>query len=246
MYVSLLVKLRNNNDAINILVNRSYSDNTTPFAYLDYLTGECKLNRLDMDASNWFHNYHKNSPTENYIKTAWQKLAWNALLRGDSIAYNYYISNAVNKGNQKSESDKQAYREAVNNTIPDINLLKARLLFDGGYYPQAAAILENINPENQYHEFSKQMEHYYRLGRISQESGDFEKAEKNYLIVIRHGRHLPQFYAANSALQLGFMYEKRGQTSRAIQYYKECLNINPEEYKTGIHQKAKAGINRLQ
>ena len=246
IYASLLIKLKMNDDAIELLEQRSFPQGTFPLHFLDYYTGECKLNRLDVDASIWFQNFLTSSPTQTYIKSAWQKLAWNALLRGDTSNYRYFISRIKSKGSLITESDKQAFREASLISIPEINLLKARLLFDGAYYERAANTLAQFKAENVLQSPENLLEYYYRLGRIYHESGDFKKAEQYYQIVISTGSSMPQYYAANSALQMGLMLESTGDNKRAISFYRQCLTINPDEYRTGIHQKAKAGINRLQ
>ncbi|HPK05374.1 MAG TPA: hypothetical protein PK908_05710, partial [Bacteroidales bacterium] len=59
------------------------------------------------------------------------------------------------------------------------------------------------------------------------------------------GKDLPYFYAGNSALQLGLLYEAMKQPEKALHYYNVCLKLRFNEYQTSIHQKAKAGINRI-
>jgi len=41
------------------------------------------------------------------------------------------------------------------------------------------------------------------------------------------------------------IYENKGAYARADSAYHLCLSIKPREYKTSLHQKAKAGLNRL-
>ena len=53
----------------------------------------------------------------------------------------YYIKLVKSKGYADNEKDKQALREA-NDEKPDIDLLKARFYFDGGYYDKALAQLK--------------------------------------------------------------------------------------------------------
>jgi len=46
-------------------------------------------------------------------------------------------------------------------------------------------------------------------------------------------------------LQIGLIYEGQGEIGNARQYFQKCLGMKPEEYKNGLHQQAKAGLNRL-
>ena len=41
------------------------------------------------------------------------------------------------------------------------------------------------------------------------------------------------------------MEEKRGHTDAARRYFETCLSIHPEEYRTGLHLLAKAGLDRV-
>ena len=66
-----------------------------------------------------------------------------------------------------------------------------------------------------------------------------------YQKTINEGQDESYFYACNSALQIGHIYEDWGKVAKAKEYYKLCLSLKPDEYKNGLHQKAKAGLNRL-
>jgi hypothetical protein len=44
---------------------------------------------------------------------------------------------------------------------------------------------------------------------------------------------------------MGLLFENQGEDARADSAYRVCLSINPREYKTSLHQKAKAGLSRL-
>ncbi len=40
-------------------------------------------------------------------------------------------------------------------------------------------------------------------------------------------------------------YEQLGNLAQARAYYNTCLELNPDEYRTGLHQKAKTGLARI-
>ena len=66
-----------------------------------------------------------------------------------------------------------------------------------------------------------------------------------YDMTIREGRYESSYYAANSALQLGQMFERQGKMDLSKTYFKTCLSMEPDEYRNSLHQKAKAGLNRV-
>jgi len=66
-----------------------------------------------------------------------------------------------------------------------------------------------------------------------------------YRQTIQRGKKDPWYFAAASALQMGLIYENRGDLVRADSAYHVCLNCKPADYKNSLTQKAKAGINRI-
>ena len=70
------------------------------------------------------------------------------------------------------------------------------------------------------------------------------EAIQYYLAAIQSGQLLKEYYAARSALQIGYIYEKKGQRALAITYYQKCLDMKDHEYKDSLDQRAKSGIAR--
>jgi tetratricopeptide (TPR) repeat protein len=55
---------------------------------------------------------------------------------------------------------------------------------------------------------------------------------------------LREYYAARAALQAGYIYERRGDCSKAIAFFQQCLAMKDHDYKNSLDQRAKAGIAR--
>jgi tetratricopeptide (TPR) repeat protein len=72
-----------------------------------------------------------------------------------------------------------------------------------------------------------------------------EKAIQNFEITIKNGSSTHWYYAANSSLMLGMIYEEKKNYDRALTYYKLCLSLEFDQYKNSIDQKAQAGIDRI-
>lgn len=232
-----------NDKAIELLTKRPLDKSYFPFHYLDYLTGVALLNKLDPRARVYFLKYVTNFKGENFIKSAYQRLSWSFLTEGDTASYLTYISRIGMLGGVRMDNDKEALKELERKSIPHTDLLKIRLLFDGGYYTRAIGVVSTVN-EDKLKETEK-IELLYRKARINHKQGNLKKAKEIYLETYNKGKTSRQYYAANSILNLGNIYEEEGKIKQALWCYNECLNLDYEEYRISIEQKAEAGINRL-
>ncbi len=211
--------------AIQTLSNRPSGSAYLPFPYMDFMLGLAKTRRLDNDANFYFEKFLVEFKGKNYIKEAYQKMAWNALIRNDMTRYKFYMERVKSRGANVIDDDKQALLEAESGISPNPILLKSRLLFDGGYYKEALQQLEGLSTDD----FKSEK----------------DKAKNYYATTIRNGEQLTYYFAASAALQLGLIFEKEGNTEKAKYYYNRCMNMNNKEYKTGLDSQAKAGLNRL-
>ncbi len=243
---SIAIRTGANDKAIEILLSRPKTSEYYPFYYLDYLTGVAKLNRLDFDCYKYLTSFLTNFKGQNYIKAAWQKLAWYYLINKNTQKYTEKMGYAVTFGNAMVDEDNQALLEAKSKTIPNTRLLIARLLFDGGYYQQALDSLTRLKPDVFCVTTKDYLEYTYRLGRIYDDLGNSTQAILFYQMTISNGSEFTYYYAANSSLQLGLIYENLKDTVKAKYYYGLCSTMKNTEYKNSISQKAKAGLNRLQ
>jgi len=90
-----------------------------------------------------------------------------ALIDQDTIGYYAAMQNVLTYGITSIDADKSAEREAKNEIIPNVELLKCRLLTDGGYYSKAQNILINLVDAKL--PLVDKVEKNYRLSRIFQE-----------------------------------------------------------------------------
>ncbi|MDF2431031.1 MAG: hypothetical protein JWP44_662, partial [Mucilaginibacter sp.] len=147
------------------------------------------------------------------------------------------------RGYTIDQKDKQALREA-NDAKPDIDLLKARFYFDGGYYNKALALLTNKDV-NSIKLLRDKTEYYYRLGRIYEKTDKVSDALLNYQRAVNLGKTTSYYYAANAALNMGLMCEQRKDYKRAANYYNEALAMKKHEYQDDIDNDSKAGLKRI-
>lgn len=234
-----------NDQAITMLETCKTTEGNYPLHYLEYLHGNARLNKLDKDAAKHLLNFVKRYEGKNYIKSAYQRLAWISLINGDRNGYRFYMTQVMNNGQTFVDEDKQAQNAAESKEIPNIRLLKARLLFDGGYYEEALnALSGNLNAQDLLMT-TDSVELLYRKARIFHELDKIPQAKEQYQKTISMGNRLPHYFAGNAALQLGLIYESEQNYSQAQQYYDLCLKMRFTEYRTSIQQKARVGKQRI-
>lgn len=243
--VSLLTKDGNNKKAQEILSNElsSVTKNNSPFPYLYYMMGIIKLRNLDYSAENYFTIYINIYKGNHFLKAAHQKLAWIALLNNDINTYNQKLNDVLNKGTAETDEDKQALKQVAKKQTPGIELLKARLLFDGGNYKEAQDILSMIDLNILNNE--KMVEYYYRSGRIKQVQNQYSSAEINFLSSIQLQSGNEYYFAPNAALQIALISEQQKDFKKAKEFFQKANSYKNYEYKNSIQQKAKAGLRRI-
>jgi hypothetical protein len=244
LLASVAIQCKRNDDALQLLENKPSGPSLLTFPYMDFLHGNAKLRKLDPGASEQFLRFLKNFKGENGIKETYQKLSWAALLRNDLPEYRRFKALVLDQGQAATGPDKNALIEAQNPRTPSLPLLKARLLFDGGYLAKALETMLKVNVRD-FRERSEHIEYHYRCGRIHHSIGNMAAALDAYRTTIDLGQNLPFYFACNAALQTGLIYEKQKNLPLARQFFRLCLSLNPSDYRNSLHQSAKAGLNRL-
>ena len=238
-------KIGDNDKTIQILENRNFSKTQYHFYYLDYLYAMSKLYSLEYnDAKDYFLRFIALFKGTNYIKSAYHKLSLIAFLQNDLDTKDYYQELSLINGEHLIDEDKQAEEDVKNNTPLNIQLLKSRLLFDGGYYSLALRHLKEITFSNIESNKDFCLEYYYRIARINQKLKDTNVIE--YFSKVLMFENLSNlYYHPMSTLQIGIEYEKRGENDKAVIFYKKTLNYSSFNYENGIKKSAKSGIDRI-
>lgn len=244
VYSNMMMKRGENEESLWALDAAISKKDAYPFTFLYYKRGLCRLRKIDSSAATDFTYFLKNYNGKNNIKSAWQKLGWINLLNGDTTGYLNQMKRCIQSGSAMLDEDKDAQYEASSGEIINIYLLRSRLFFDGGYYKKATDELAGKDI-SYFPRFKDQLEITYRLGRIMDKTDNVEKAIHNYEVTIKNGSSSPWHFAANSALMLGMIYERKKDYSTSLKYYRLCLSIEHEQYKNSIDQKAQAAIDRV-
>lgn len=235
----------NRNDLAGAILDKTYqSPDQYPLHFLDYLRGSHLLFKLNPEAADYYQRFIDNFTGFNFIKSAYQRIAWSHLLEGNIEAYHATLKKSNMRGETFMDEDKIAGLGAENGEMFNLSLLKARLLFDGGYYHEALAELRNNNMDDFKTERDK-AELSYRFARIFDHLDQDTKAKTYYFLTYEKAKEKPWFFAANSALHLGLLYEREEKFDKSLQYFDKCMALKNHEYENSIEQKARSGINRV-
>ena len=241
---NMLARSGYNDKALQLLDSALLWKGYYPFYYLHYLKAEYQLRKLDTKAATEYRFYTMHYPGINFIKDALRKTGWCYLIQGDTSGYYIMMEKVLLNGVMDVDADKEAQKEALSAKVPNVTLIKARLLFDGGYNAEARQMLANADSSH----FSNEdkLERLYRLGRIEQKSNHFKSAKSYYISTIEKGKSSTRYFAGNAALQLGNIFEMEQNYPLALKYYQICRNLDFDEYETSIKDKAKQGIKRIE
>lgn len=243
-YINILLHTNQNEACRDIIIKLPQNEEYLHVPLIHYYKGLYLLQQLQPEAMSHFEQYIAQTQSPHFIKSAYHKIAWIYLLQGNEKKYREYLDKVIASGKTQREADRQAEREAQTTEQPHPDILKARLLFDGGYTQASIRVLNSINAEQLKAEKDR-TELTYRKARAYQHLGEYERAISLYKQTITQGKELPYYFAANSALQLGLYYEKENRKEEAKKYYSLCLALKNHEYTYSISQKAKAGLERL-
>nr|WP_121269972.1 tetratricopeptide repeat protein [Pedobacter schmidteae] len=236
-------KKGHNEEAITTLSERPSGAQYQPFPYLDYLMGIARLNKLDLTAAAYFNKFLLANKGVSYVKDSYLHLGWIELISGDLKGYNQYVAKVKGVGMTINERDKQALNEVAADP-PNVGLLKARLLFDGGYYSKSLETLSAVK-ETELGAVKDKTEYYYRLGRNNDELGKWDAALENYQKAVNYGKGLKAYFAANSALAMGKIYMKKRNYPQARASFNTAINMKGHQYENSIESEARDSLKRM-
>lgn len=243
---AVLIGHEDNNQLIPFLENRPQAKDAFPFYYPEFMLAQAKLYKLNPEAQGLFNEYLENYPGNNFKRSAAQKQAWSSFIQGDTIAYQRIMNSTLTFQPTKIDADDAALKEAKKANagyLPNLYLLKSRILFDGGYLNEALEVLKKSDLSK----FSEEekIELVYRKGRIYHNMDSLDQALTFYSLALSRGEKLNSYFAGNACLKMGEIYEQKKEKSKAELYYTKCLGLDFDEYRRSIRAKAKAGLQRL-
>lgn len=244
-YLAVMLRINNqqSDHAKRILLERNTSPDYLSTSAWDLEMGYICINHLEPDAAKYFERFVQQFKGKFYLKDALQKLSWHYYLHGNDEKALYYRNLILMKGGTLTDADQQALKEAGTKKWPNKLLLQARLLSDGGYHAEALRLLHGKKTSD-FSLIEDKLEFTYRAGRIYDDLARDDEAIAFYKHSIAFGELRKEHYAARAALQIGYIYEARGERSIAITWFERCLKMKDHDFKNSLDQRAKAGIAR--
>ncbi|MBG8554047.1 tetratricopeptide repeat protein [Hymenobacter guriensis] len=216
-----------------------------PVAYLHHMAADLLLYQGQYAASERENlQFLREFQGQHYRKDAAFKLYLTAWLRGDKAAAERYRRQIGAGGRTVVEEDTYAQRFYDGRVPLNATLTRARLQIDGGYYREALATLDTFRPTRQT-PLRDQIEAPYRRARAWQGLGRTDSARLLYRRTIAVAGDAPYYFAPQSALQLGYLYQAEGQKSTARAYFRKVLAYPKHEYKNSTDTKAKVALQEL-
>lgn len=229
--------------AEQILRNRNQSSGYLKAPIFDYQLGVVLLQKMDDQAIIYLKQFANNYKGRFYEKSAYQKMSFYYLVKGDIAQAKIYKAKILNIGSTEIDVDKQAQRYAKLPGLPNVSLLKANLSGSGGYFNKAINELNKIKV-SELSGIDEMTEYYYRYGHVYALMGKPKNAIPYFVNALNLGTNSKGQFAARAALELALLYEDQGQKTKAIEYFKKCLAMKNHDFQSSIDQKAKAGLSR--
>ncbi len=243
--INMLVKNSQSAEALKLLHELDQHPDGLQMYYVEYLRGEALTHSGDYaSAIQAYRKFIANYRSQSFKKDAYYKIGLcNFLLNKPDLArQNFDIARKT--GRDVAEPDKYAARQLEDTNLPNPKILRVRFFTDGGYYPEAKEALAAITPADLTN-LKDQTEYYYRKARLAHKTGELSVAKLFYTQSIDMTGENPWYFAANSALQLGYIAQSQKDKVMAKKYFEQALSYKRHEYKNSIDSKAKSALEQL-
>lgn len=241
---AILIKNSQSEEALRLIHTSEKSKENNILPHLYYLKGEANLHKGDyLDAVAAYQSFITLYKGQNFLKDAYYKIGICHLLEGKKNEAQAAFEKAAHIGIAINDADKHAARNLEENKLPHIGLTRVRYYTDGGYYPEAKKIIDQIPLHTlKDHEL---IEYYYRKARLAHKTNDFTNAKAFYHKVIETSGGTDQYYAPNSCLQMGYLLWQEGDIEKARVYFEKTFQYQRHPYKNSIDSKAKSALAQL-
>jgi len=209
-----------------------------------YLMGKILLRKLDYNAAYYLSRYLSYLEKKEYVKEMNYNLALFYLINDNRLKYIEYSEIVRNEGMDMNERDREALYDASLDYVPDVNLVRARLLLDGGYIDKFKISLKTFEKNNN-ELLAYNLEYHFLKARFEALMINNKIAIKEFKKVIEMGESKDYYFASEAALRLGNIYKEIGKTDLAEEYYEKSIKLYKNNYYEYIEDKAVKARNSL-
>ena len=233
-----------NEEALQLLQQIDIDQHASAKIIYDYLMGKVLLRKLDPQAEQHLSSYLNHLQKKEYLKEINYQLALYHLINGDETKYLKYCAIVREEGIDINERDREALYEANLDYIPDVNLAKAHLLLDGGYFKRADDFLKKYETKKSLL-LGHRLEYHFLKARYQSAIGNNENAIAEFKKTIDLGVGEDYSFACEAALLLGNTYERTGDFESAEEYYELSLKLYQSNFYEYLEDKASKALKNL-
>lgn len=243
--INMLMKDSQSEKALGLIQHLDTNPQGLPMFYIDYLRGEALLQKGHYpQAIAAYQKFIQNYKSANFKKDSYFKISLAFLLQNKMELAKANFEKAKVTGKAVAEPDRYADAQLKEGVLPNPKILRVRLATDGGYYAEAKDALQAISPTD-LQSLKDRTEYYYRKARLAHRMNEISAAKIFYQQTIDMAGENPWYFAANSALQLGYLAQASRDYVTAKKYFSKALSYKKHEYKNSIDGKARSALDQI-
>jgi hypothetical protein len=243
LYANVAYRSGHNEHAVELMKKINPDEMEIPFHPYYYMTGKILLRKLDPEAGFYLKKYLEMYKANDYRKEINYKLATFYLINGNKLKFEIYKELTCEEGDHVTERNREATYDCELDYIPDPELVKAKLLIDGSYLERFREILDAY-PVRPNTFLPYVLEYDLLLARYKKRTGKITEATALFKKVIDKGEDEDYYFAAEAAMYLGKIYEKKNKT-QAIRYYEMAMDLYDSDYYEYIDDLSRKALKRL-
>lgn len=241
----IAVKGHNNPRALTAFENcRTYPPDVMFIPLSEYYLAGAYLKKLDLNkARETYQSFLAANQDGRYVKACYYHLYQISILERKTPEIKIYFNKVLTEGSMATEDDQYAYYLIKENQSPLPELLKARLLYDGGYFRKALKILDELDElklDSEHH-----LEFFYRKGRVLQALEETSTAIKAFNRVFAYPENKDNYLVANSHLQLGYIYKEQNNMAAAREEFGLAMQYKGKIYQNSIVRESKTAYMEI-
>lgn len=211
---------------------------------ITFYFAESFLKKLQLDSARMqYLKYLKMEHHGEFVKASLYRLYLISLFKNETELSGSYRERVLSEGTRDTEMDHYAYTLVKNNYRPQVEIQKARLLFDGGYFKESLEVLISLNSSQLSAE--EKLEYDYRFARACQMQNRLNLAMDYYerMFITPFQEH---YLVANAHLQMGYILYQRGEFQPSAEHFKLAMEYKGDYYRSSIRNEARTGLSLIE
>lgn len=250
---SAYLNLKQNDRALLVLEKRNQylgDKNIFFIPYWDYLQGRGYYYKADYSrAQIYLSRFLKNSKGTLFRTDATFRLGMALTLSGSYSLGKHFFTQISEEAH--SGFDEDEYAQYMANQFADaapgthvVNLFRARNYFDGGYFKEGLAILNDLAQKNTLNDAEK-TELHYRNARILHGQGKYDLAIAQYESCVKEPVTDQLWLQAYSEYYQGVIARQRSSSEVAREHFKKAMGYDKYFYQAGLENRCRAALSEL-